>query len=206
MQKLDLKRTLKFLYTAKAGPVLIEVPPIQFLMLDGAGDPNTSLEYQEAVQALYAVAYPLKFRVRKEMEIDYPVMALEGLWWADDMHEFSPQNKAGWKWTMMISTPGFITPDLVESVRLEAGHKKPLAGLSRLRFATYAEGLSAQVMHIGPYAAEASTIQRLHEFIRGQGYSFDGMEQKHHEIYLSDPRRAAPDKMKTIIRQPVRNG
>jgi hypothetical protein len=206
MQKLDLKKTLKYLYDAKPEPGMIEVPPMQFLMLDGAGDPNISAEYQDAVQALYAVAYTLKFKVKKSMAIDYPVMALEGLWWVDDMRDFSVANKADWKWTMMISTPDFITPELVEAARAEAGRKKDLVGLSRLGFATYAEGLSAQVMHLGPYAAEAPTIQRLHEFIHGQGYTFDGVTQKHHEIYLSDPRRVAPEKMKTIIRQPVKEG
>jgi hypothetical protein len=206
MQKLDLKKALKSLYDAKPEPRMLEVPPLQFLMIDGAGDPNTSAEYQDAVQALYALAYTLKFKAKKEVAIDYPVMALEGLWWADDMREFSVERKADWKWTMMLSTPDFITPGLVETALAEAGRKKNLAGLSRLRFATYAEGLAGQVMHIGPYAAEAPTIRRLHEFIHGQGYVFDGLVQKHHEIYLSDPRRAAPEKMKTIIRQPARSG
>ena len=204
MEKLDLKKTLKFLYDAKPEPRMVEVPPLQFLMVDGAGDPNTSVEYAEAVQALYSLGYTLKFKAKKELAIDYPVMALEGLWWADDMHDFSTARKADWKWTMMLSTPDFVSPELVEAARAEAGRKKPSASLARLRFATFSEGLAGQVMHIGPYAAEAPTIQRLHAFIHGQGYSFDGLEQKHHEIYLSDPRRSAPEKMKTIIRQAVK--
>jgi len=204
MEKLELKKTLKFLYDAKPEPRMIEVPPLQFLMVDGSGDPNTSAEYQNAVQALYTVGYTLKFKAKKELAIDYPVMALEGLWWAEDMHDFSVARKADWKWTMMLSTPDFVSPSLVEAAIAEAGRKKPAGDLSRLHFATFAEGLAGQIMHIGPYAAEAPTIQRLHDFIHGQGHTFDGLAQKHHEIYLSDPRRAAPDKLKTIIRQPVR--
>jgi hypothetical protein len=183
---------------------MIEVPPLQFLMVDGSGDPNTSAEYQNAVQALYTLGYTLKFKAKKELAIDYPVMALEGLWWAEDMHDFSVARKADWKWTMMLSTPDFVSPALVEAAIAEAGRKKPAGDLSRPHFATFAEGLAGQIMHIGPYAAEAPTIQRLHDFIHGQGHTFDGLAQKHHEIYLSDPRRAAPDKLKTIIRQPVR--
>jgi hypothetical protein len=204
VEKLDLKKTLKFLYDAKPEPRMVEVPPLQFLMVDGAGDPNTAAEYAEAVGALYSLGYTLKFKAKKELGVDYPVMALEGLWWADDMHDFSVARKADWKWTMMLSTPDFVTPELVEAARAEAGRKKPSAALNRLRFATFTEGLAGQVMHTGPYAAEAPTIQRLHEFIHGQGYTFDGLEQKHHEIYISDPRRSVPEKMNTIIRQAVR--
>jgi hypothetical protein len=174
-------------------------------MVDGAGNPNTSPDYAEAVQALYSMAYTLKFKVKKEMGIDYPVMALEGLWWGVDMNSFSAEKKDDWLWTMMISTPDFITPALVETARAEAAKKKSLPALPRLRLEAFTEGLSAQLMHIGPYSAEAENIQKLHEFIHAHGYRFDGdaSQQKHHEIYLSDPRKTAPEKMKTIIRQPV---
>jgi hypothetical protein len=128
------------------------------------------------------------------------------LWWAKEMNLFSAEKKEDWLWTMMISTPDFITPELVETAIAEAGRKKPLAVLPRLRFESFTEGLSAQLMHIGPYSAETENIRRLHDFIHANGYAFDGVVQKHHEIYLSDPRRAAPEKLKTIIRQPVRSG
>lgn len=200
MQKLDLKKSLKPYYDAKAAPAFIDVPAMNFLMIDGKGNPNTAPEYADAVQALYSVAYTLKFKVKKEMSIDYPVMALEGLWWADDMNLFSVDKKDDWLWRMMISTPDFITCELVETAKTEAGKKKSLAALPRLRFESFTEGLSAQLMHIGPYSAEAPNIQRLHEFIQANGYSLGG---KHHEIYLSDPRKSAPEKMKTVIRQPA---
>jgi hypothetical protein len=206
MQKLDLKKTLKAYYEAKSAPIFVEVPAMNFLMIDGAGNPNTSADYAEIVQTLYSVAYTLKFKVKKEIAIDYPVMALEGLWWGQDMNLFSAEKKEAWLWTMMISTPDFITPELVETAKVEARKKKSLPALPRLRFASFTEGFSAQLMHIGPYSAEAENIRRLHDFIRANGYAFDGKTQKHHEIYLSDPRKAAPEKLKTIIRQPVRSG
>jgi hypothetical protein len=204
MQKLDLKKTLKPYYDAKPAPAFIDVPAMNFLMVNGTGNPNTSADYRDVVQALYSVAYTLKFKVKKEMSIDYPVMALEGLWWTEDMCLFSEENKEAWLWTMMISTPDFITAELVEAAKAEAGRKKPLVALPRLHFEPFTEGLSAQLMHIGSYSAEAENIRRLHAFIHANGYSFEGLAQKHHEIYLSDPRRAAPEKLKTIIRQSVK--
>jgi hypothetical protein len=204
MKKLDLKKELKPLYTAKSVPHLLDIPVMNFLMIDGAGNPNTASVYHEAVQALYAVAYTLKFKVKKEQAVDYPVMALEGLWWMEKMAEFSIERKDDWKWTMMISTPDFITAEMVAAAKAEAARKKDLPALGKLRFEKFHEGRAAQIMHLGPYADEAPTIQRLHDFIHAQGLSFDGAWQKHHEIYLSDPRRSAPEKMKTIIRQPVK--
>ena len=204
MQKLELKKTLKTFYTAKSEPVFLKIPAMNFLMIDGTGNPNTAPEYAQAVQALYSIAYTLKFKVKKEAQIDYPVMALEGLWWTPDMKTFSPENKDEWLWTMMITVPGIITQTLVTSACEEATHKKDLPALPRVRFEAFNEGLSAQLMHIGPYADEAENIKRLHEFIQAKGYSFDGLHQKHHEIYLGDPRKSAPDKLKTIIRQPVK--
>jgi hypothetical protein len=206
MQKLELKKTLKPYFDAKSAPAFIEVPAMNFLMIDGKGNPNTAPAYAGAVQALYSVAYTLKFKVKKEMAIDYPVMALEGLWWTEDMTLFSADKKDDWLWTMMISVPDFITCELAEAAKTEAGKKKSLAALHLLRFESYTEGLSAQLMHIGPYSAEAPNIQRLHEFIRANGYVFDGIAQKHHEIYLSDPRKSAPERMKTIIRQAAVTG
>ncbi len=203
MQKLDLKKTLKPYYEAKPAPAFVNVPATNFLMIAGTGNPNTSADYAEVVQTLYSVAYTLKFKIKKEMAIDYPVMALEGLWWADEMHLFSADKKDDWLWTMMISTPDFITPTLVETAKTEAGKKKALPALPRLRFETFTEGYAAQLLHIGSYSAEAPNIQRLHDFIHANGYTFDGKIQKHHEIYLSDPRKTASEKLKTVIRQPV---
>jgi hypothetical protein len=201
--KLDLKKTLKHLYNPPTKDfTVIEVPPLNFLMLDGQGDPNTAPAYKEAVEALYAVAYTLKFAVKKAQGIDYPVMALEGLWWVENMAEFSVDRKGDWLWTMLIMQPEPVTAALVVEAVEQVRKKKNPPALPRLRFERYDEGLSVQIMHIGPYAAEAPTLARLHhEYIPAHGYETAG---KHHEIYLGDPRRSAPEKLKTVLRQPVR--
>ena len=200
--KLDLKRKYRYLYNSTPRAVAtVEVPAFQFLMIDGAGDPNTAQEYQDGVNALYGVAYTLKFMVKKgSLAIDYPVMALEGLWWADDMAEFSLARKAAWKWTMMIMQPEFITREMVADATQQAAARRDLPALAQIRFETYAEGLCAQIMHLGPYAAEAPAIEKLHAYIAQNGYQRRG---KHHEIYLSDPRKTAPARIKTILRQPI---
>ena len=202
MTKIDLKKEMKQLYNASAKKAaIVDVPKMNFLMVDGIGDPNTSKEYQDAVEALYGVAYTLKFAIKKGPKaIDYGVLPLEGLWWVDDMTQFSTENKDIWKWTSMIMQPEFVAKELVEDAIEAAQKKKQLPALSKMRFENFDEGLSAQVMHIGPYSAEGPTIERLHDFIRTSGYELRG---KHHEIYLSDPRKAAPERMKTIIRQPI---
>ncbi|MEW5814677.1 MAG: GyrI-like domain-containing protein [Spirochaetota bacterium] len=202
MEKIDFKKELKELYNAAAKkPSLVKVPKMNFLMIDGMGDPNTAQSYQEAVNALYAVAYSLKFRLKKgENPVDYGVPPLEGLWWVEDMREFDMNRKDNWKWSMMIMQPSMITETLVQTAIDEVSAKKELPALPWLRFAAYDEGLAAQVLHIGPYSAEGPTIQMLHDFIRREGYLLKG---KHHEIYLGDPRKTAPEKLKTIIRQPV---
>ncbi len=202
MDKLDLKKTLKYLYapSTKAASV-VNVPAMHFIMVDGRGDPNTSQEYTDAMQALYSAAYTLKFKIKKEMGVDYPVMASEGLWWVDDMREFSEARKEDWKWTMMIMQPEIVTPSLFTQAVEQALQKKGLPSLSRLRFEQFHEGLSAQIMYIGPYSAEGPTIARLHQFVAESGHIRAG---KHHEIYLGDPRRTAPEKLHTVIRQPMR--
>jgi hypothetical protein len=176
------------------------VPPLHYLMLDGRGDPNTAPEYQEAVEALYALSYGLRFALKKAQGLEYRVGPLEGLWWADDMTQFSVERKGDWQWTMMICQPEAVTPEWFAHVREEVGRKKRLPALAHVRLDRLDEGLSAQVLHVGPFSAEGPTIALLHDFIVAQGYGFAG---RHHEIYLSDPRRAAPEKWKTIIRQPV---
>jgi hypothetical protein len=200
MEKVDLKKALKAFYNSSAKQcVIVDVPAMNFLMLDGAGDPNTSPAFQAAVETLYAVSYTLKFMLKKQGAADYAVMPLEGLWWTPDMAEFTIADKSNWLWTIMIAQPSFITAEQVASAKGEA-RKKELSLIDPLRFESYHEGLAAQIMHLGPFAAEGPTIAKLHAFIAEQGYKLTG---KHHEIYLSDFRRTAPEKLKTVIRQPV---
>jgi hypothetical protein len=204
MSKIDLKKDLKSLYNPSPREIsLVEVPPLKFIMVDGSGDPNTAQEYQEAIESLYSLSYSLKFRLKKEKGLDYTVMPLESLWWTDDMSQFSPTNKAIWKWSCMILQPDFITDDIFQSILEQVGKKKPLPGLSKVRFQVIHEGLSAQILYIGPYSEEGPTIEKIHHFVKSQGYAFDGLVHKHHEIYLNDFRRTAPEKLKTVIRQPV---
>jgi hypothetical protein len=173
---------------------------MNYLMIDGTGYPGTSKDYADSIEALYTVSYTLKFMIKKEPGIDYGVLPLEGLWWADDMTDYIKGNKDLWKWTSMIMQPRHVTKELYEKALDAAKKKKNLPALPKMRFEKYAEGLSAQIMHIGPYSAEGPTIEKLHNHIRGKGYELRG---KHHEVYLSDPRKSAPEKMKTVIRQPI---
>jgi hypothetical protein len=203
MSKIDFKKELKHLYRPSAKEfVVVDVPPMKFLMVDGHGDPNTAQEYQDAVEALYAVSYKIKFMSKKELEKDYVVPPLEGLWWAEDMEAFTAaRDKSAWDWTMMIMQPEWITHEMVEEA-VKQVEKKDLPALSKLSLETYHEGLSVQILHIGSYDDEGPTIARLHnEFMPENGYEEAG---KHHEIYLSDPRKVAPGKLKTVLRQPVR--
>jgi hypothetical protein len=195
----DLKREWKELYAPPTGRVvLVDVPDMHALMVDGQGDPNTSPAYQAAVGVLYGLAYALQFHLKRTGE-DFVVMPLEGLWWSDDTTAFKLRDRARWKWTMLIVQPPPVTSDLVRTACAEIARNKGL-DLSGVRFEAFAEGTAAQIMHLGPYAAEAPTIERLHDAIREQGYHRRG---RHHEIYLTDPRRTAPGRMRTILRQPV---
>jgi hypothetical protein len=202
MKKIDFKKSLKDLYSSSAkSPSVVEVPKMNFLMIDGMGDPNTSIHFGNAVEALFSLSYALKFTVKKgDTEIDYGVMPLEGLWWKDDMSTFDATNKDDWKWTVMIMQPAFITVEMVEDMRGKVARKKKLPALEMVRFQPFAEGKAAQLLHVGPFSEEGPTIERLHDFIAQQGWE---RRDKHHEIYLSDIRRAAPEKWKTILRQPV---
>lgn len=201
MRKIDLKKELKQLYNPpEKEAVIVDVPKMSFLMVDGQGDPNTAQEYKDAIEALYAVSYTLKFMIKKGKEVDYVVMPLEGLWWTEDMTEFTMENKDAWKWTSMIMQPPYVTQELVQKALKQVEEKRNLPALSKMRFESFHEGLSLQIMHIGPYSAEGPTIERLHNFIREKGY---GLRGKHHEIYLSDPRRSKPGKLNTVIRQPI---
>lgn len=203
MEKIDYKKQLQLLYGGKVGEqVLVDVPPMRFLMVDGHGDPNTSQEYVHAIEALYPVAYTLKFTSKKTLSKDYSVMPLEGLWWSETMEDFLTGNKSNWDWTMMIMQPDFVSEEMVVNAIEDVRKKKNPASLDKLRFGTYDEGRAAQVMYVGPYADEGPTIQKLHEFIAAHGGRLEATTKHHHEIYLGDPRRADPAKLKTIIRQP----
>lgn len=200
MAKTDSKKELREFYAPSAKKCsVVDVPDLQFLMVDGSGDPNTSQAYQEAVEALYGVSYSLKFQ-SKARGNDYVVMPLEGLWWVDDMTEFSTEDKSAWSWTAMIMQPNHLTEADVEEAIAQVRSNRNPPGLDLVRYQPYAEGLSVQILYFGPYADEAPTIARLHEFADQSGYRLRG---KHHEIYLGDPRRTAPERLKTVIRQPV---
>jgi hypothetical protein len=191
------------LYKPSAKKVeVVDAPVMNFLMVDGAGDPNSSQPYMDALEALYALAYTLKFALKQAEGVNYRVAPLEGLWWSETMDVFLAGAREQWQWTMMIAQPSIVTPEWVARAIEEVRRKKNPPALQLVRFASFHEGLAAQIMHIGPYATEAPTIQRLHEFIHARGGVFDGGVQKHHEIYLGDPRRATPEKLKTVIRQP----
>ena len=182
--------------------VIVDVPEMQFLMVDGHGDPNVAQDYQEALEALYAMAYKIKYISKQQMGQDYVVPPLEGLWWAENMETFtSARDKSQWDWTMMIMTPGWISAEIFgDAFELVRDGKNPTA-LDKLRLESYHEGLSVQIMHIGSYDEEGPTLLKLHEeFLPGSGLVENG---KHHEIYLGDPRRVAPQKLKTVLRQPV---
>ena len=201
MKKIDLKKELGTLYRVPKGKVVeVEVPPLRYLMIDGQGNPNTSQVYADAVEALFSVSYTTKFMVKKgPQEIDYAVMPLEGLWWADDMTSFTVEDKASWKWTMMILQPDFAPEDVIAEALAQVQKKKQLPAVEELRLEEFSEGKCAQVLHIGPFSEEGPIIERLHAFIDERS----GLRGKHHEIYLSDIRRAAPKNWKTIIRQPM---
>jgi hypothetical protein len=198
---LDLRRERRELYTAARTPAIVDVPELPYLVIDGHGDPNTAPAYSEAVSALYTVAYTIRFALKRgPAALDAPVMPLEGLWWTADMATFTTEDKSAWDWTMMIAVPPQVDGAFVADARAAAAGKKRLPGIERVRLQQYREGRAAQVLHVGPYSAEGPTIAALHAFIAAQGLEPSG---KHHEIYLGDPGRTAPEKLRTIIRQPV---
>ena len=182
---------------------IIEVPTLKFLIIQGKGSPNDNEEYSQAVGVLYSLAYTLKFTIKKgPTKADYKVMPLEGLWWAEDMSQFNLENRSNWLWQMMIMQPELVTDELFNQAVEDVRKKKNPLKLGEIHFEPYPEGLCAQIFHAGPYGeAERSTIERLHGFIQEHGYILSG---KHHEIYLNSPLRTAPEKLQTIIRQPIR--
>ena len=203
MTKVDFKKELRHLYRSSAKEfAIVDVPPMAFLMVDGHGDPNTAQEYKDAIEALYAVAYRCKFASKKELSRDYVVPPLEGLWWAEDMETFTTaRDKSAWDWTMMIMQPEWITGEIFTSAIEHVEKAKGLPALPKLRLEVYHEGMSVQILHIGSYDDEGPVLQRMHHgFIPENGLQMNG---KHHEIYLSDARRVAPEKLRTVLRQPV---
>ncbi len=201
MEKIDYKNELKRLYRPTTKKVeIVEVPKMNFLMIDGDGGPNHPT-FQNAIEVLFPLSYTLKFMIKKsDIGIDYGVLPLEGLWWADDMSSFIKDKKDDWKWTLMIMQPELITNEMVVEAVNQVRVKKSPTSLPQVRFESIKEGKVAQIMHIGPFLEEGPTVQKLHSFIKDSGKKLIG---KHHEVYLSDIRRAAPEKLKTIIRQPM---
>lgn len=201
MDTYDIKKAFPTLYAPKPGDFhVVEVPELSFLMTDGHGDPNVTPAYAEAVEALFSLSYAVRAIAKSELGRVHTVGPLEGLWSAEDPRAFVAGDKSVWDWTMMISQPAWITPEIIESAMKKA-KKKALAALERVRFAPHTEGASVQVLHVGSYDSEAPVLARLHdEYLPEHGLTFNG---KHHEVYLTDPRRTEPAKLRTILRQPV---
>ncbi len=200
---IDMKKTLKHLYQPFVNEVsIVGIPEMNYLMIDGYGNPNISPSYSQSVSALYQLSYGIRALIKKRDDKKFTVMPLEGLWWAEDMTTFSADRKEDWQWTMMILQPDFVSVADFQEVQADLLKKKDSSHMiGQVRFESYHEGRAAQLMHIGPYAAEAPNIQWIHQHIEDSGYQLSG---KHHEIYLSDPNKVAPEKLKTILRQPFR--
>lgn len=203
-EKYDVKRAYRELFAPSAREfTLVDVPPMRYLAVDGHGDPNTAAEYAEAVEALFSVAYAVKFRSRNELGRDFVVAPLEGLWRADDPAAFVARDKSAWDWTLLIAQPDWIDEALVAEAVAAARAKGDRPALALVRLRELHEGPSAQILHVGSYDDETPTLARLHdEWMPQHGLTFAG---DHHEIYLSDARRTAPEKLRTILRQPVRS-
>ncbi len=202
MTKTDFKKSLDA-YQARQGEFrVVDVPAMRYLMVDGCGDPNTSASYADALAALYPVAYKVKFASRRELGRDYVVPPLEALWWAEDMSLFTTaRDKSRWHWTAMIMTPDWVSEQMVADAIAVVGRTSPPARLGHVRLELLEEGRCVQTLHVGPYDDETAVLAEMHDrFIPGSGLRMTG---KHHEIYLSDARRVAPEKLHTILRQPV---
>lgn len=202
-EKYDVKRDRRELYGASTRDFeMVDVPPMRYLAVDGHGDPNTAAEYADAVEALFGVAYAVKFASKRQLGRDFVVAPLEGLWRADDPESFVTREKDAWSWTMLIAQPEWIVEAMVTAAIAAVRAKGDRAALDRVQVRELREGRSAQILHVGSYDDEAPTLARLHhEWMPQHGLTFNG---DHHEIYLSDARRTAPEKLRTILRQPVR--
>lgn len=202
-ERIDFKKAYRPLFSAPVTDfVEVVVPDLPFLMIDGQGSPGTSQEYRDALGCLYPAAYALKFFSKQALGRDYVVPPLEGLWWSEALDAFTQGRRDEWSWTMMIMLPGWITADHFSEALARLMHKKPQLDFSRLRMAQLSEGRCLQKLHKGSFADEAPVLHRLHaELMPSQGLTFNG---PHHEIYLGDPRKVAPERMRTILRQPVK--
>lgn len=203
MTKIDFKKELKELYRPTHKEVsVVTVPPMQYLMIDGEGPPENNPLFEGAMEALYPLAYKLKFMAKLgPLGMDYVVPPLEGLWWANDFTAFEEDRRDEWKWTLMIMQPDFITRELYEEALEVVRKKSDPRRLAEVRLQEYDEGESCQIMHIGPFSEERTSVLKLFEKVKELGKS---SALKHHEIYLSDPRKTAPEKMKTVLRHPIR--
>jgi len=202
MEKIDLKVVYKNLYSGKVNvPVIVDVPGFQYVMIDGEGDPNTSPQFASAVETIYTTAYSIKAVCKKNLAKDFVVQPLEGLWYADDMNNFVWGKKDLWKWTLLITIPSFVSRENFSAGIKTASEKKKNLPFEKVRLEKYSEGKSVQVMHLGPYSAEGPVIAKMHEFAFNSGFS---LHKKHHEIYLSDARKTPPEKLKTILRNPIK--
>lgn len=199
-KKIDLRKELKLLYSPSAKePEILEIPKFNFLMIDGEGPPEMK-DFQDAVQALYNAAYTIKFSIKFDRQIDFPVMALEGLWWLKQGEPFQMGRRKDWCWTMMILQPPIVGKSILSKAIKKIQAKKEVPALEKLRFESFTEGLSVQMLHIGPYATEPETMEKMNTFTAERHLAACG---KHHEIYMSDPRRVKPEKMKTILRHAI---
>jgi len=202
IEKPDTAISIIALYSAAKEPVLVDVPVMKFLMIDGTGDPNVGTCFQEAIQALYGLAFTIRFMVKDhQWPKDFMIPPLEGLWWTADSGEFDYTKRGEWKWTAMLMMPEFITSEMLAAAVKSQKEKKDDPTLAKVRLEEFREGKSAQVLHVGPYSAERPTIEALHEFIKAKGFQRSG---KHHEIYLGDPRSTPPESLQTILRQGVK--
>lgn len=201
-KKIDYKKISKMFYNAKQNSLMeVEIPNMQFIMINGVGDPNHSVSFQKACDILFTVSYKIKFSVKKNgLGIDYSVFPLEALWWVEQ-GEFNLQDKKNWQWTLMIRQPELVTERIYFAAVEEVCTKKEIDNLANLSFKAYKEGRCIQTLHVGPYTAEQKTIDELHTYIKEKGYQFNG---KHHEIYLNNPKNTASEKLRTIIRQPIK--
>lgn len=211
MDKLDYKKEYKDLYLPEKTPSIIDIPEMTFIMVDGSGDPNTSAAYKNALEILYGLSYGIKMSKMKGMQpegyFEYVVPPLEGMWWGNgctvDFRSITDKNK--FCWTSMIRQPEFVTPAVFAWAKEGLLKKNPEVDLSAARLETLKEGLCCQIMHIGPYDDEPASVDKLNQFINENGYVTDITDTRHHhEIYLGDPRKTAPEKLRTVIRHPIR--
>lgn len=200
--KVDFKKTLDSYRSAAGVFRIVDVPARQFFMVDGHGDPNRDPAYTDALQALYPVAYKMKFASKTDLGRDYVVPPLEGLWWAEDMEAFTTsRDKSRWDWTMMLMVPDWISRELFDSAVERVAAKDAPTRLGEVRFETFAEGLAVQTLHVGSFDDEGPVLDRMHhEFIPNNNLTLTG---KHHEVYFSDFRKTAPERLRTLLRQPV---